>query len=323
MTMILLTNVKPPTTILSFSPTTTNFQDFASLEIHVYEEKSGNLYVHHDLPLPTYPLCLAHGGNGAVGGNYVAVGTFDPAIEIWNLDVLDVLEPTFVLGGSADASAADAEWVRLMEERDQPSSTTVGGKKKKKGKKKGNGGVRSGGNAIGGGGGKGGLVNGSHSDAVTCLSWNPVHGRVIASGSADRAVKLWDVTRHGDNGSSGSPPVATLDHHSAAIVALEWHPSEVAVLASGGSDNRICVLDTRAAGGLCAGVDVRVECEALAWDPHNPHLLTASDEGGIVTCWDVRTFGGTNTGGVGNGPSPLWSMVAHQSGACTDLSYNA
>merc|ERR1712238_99448 len=33
-------------------------EDFASLEIHVYEEKSGNLYVHHDLPLPTYPLCL-------------------------------------------------------------------------------------------------------------------------------------------------------------------------------------------------------------------------------------------------------------------------
>ena len=32
-------------------------------------------------------------------GNYVAVGTFQPSIEIWNLDVMDPLEPTAILGG--------------------------------------------------------------------------------------------------------------------------------------------------------------------------------------------------------------------------------
>lgn len=31
--------------------------------------------------------------------SYCAVGTFEPAIEIWNLDVLDPLEPTATLGG--------------------------------------------------------------------------------------------------------------------------------------------------------------------------------------------------------------------------------
>jgi len=32
-------------------------------------------------------------------GNYAIVGTFLPEIEIWNLDVLNVIEPTFTLGG--------------------------------------------------------------------------------------------------------------------------------------------------------------------------------------------------------------------------------
>jgi periodic tryptophan protein 1 len=32
------------------------------------------------------------------------VGTFEPAIEIWNLDVMDPLEPSAVLGGYAETS---------------------------------------------------------------------------------------------------------------------------------------------------------------------------------------------------------------------------
>jgi hypothetical protein len=32
-------------------------------------------------------------------GSFVAIGTFDPAIEIWDLDVVDALQPTAVLGG--------------------------------------------------------------------------------------------------------------------------------------------------------------------------------------------------------------------------------
>lgn len=32
-------------------------------------------------------------------GSYAAVGTFRPGIELWDLDVLDPLEPTRVLGG--------------------------------------------------------------------------------------------------------------------------------------------------------------------------------------------------------------------------------
>lgn len=96
------------------------------LEVHLYEEDTGNFYVHHDYPLSAYPLCLAWmsmhpagaaasaaAGPAAVAdaaaaaapegpGNYAAVGTFAQGIEIWNLDLLDAPEPTCTLGGVLD-----------------------------------------------------------------------------------------------------------------------------------------------------------------------------------------------------------------------------
>ena len=39
-------------------------------------------------------------------GSYVAVGTFQPEIEIWNLDVMDVMEPSAILGGVEENEGA-------------------------------------------------------------------------------------------------------------------------------------------------------------------------------------------------------------------------
>ena len=249
----------------------------------VYEEKSGNLYVHHDIPLPSFPLCLAHGDINAEGnaGNYVAVGTFSPGIEVWNLDVLDALEPHVILGGD-DTTAADD----LMRENILRASSG-----KKLNKKQSNSG--------------GGLRKGSHTDAVLALSWNSVHRQVIASGSADSTVKVWDITQ------ASSGPVATHEHHSDKVAGVAWHPQEGTMLASGAYDKVVSILDVRMSTGNHKSMKIPADVESLAWDPHQSHLLTAACEDGTLRCWDVRNLS-----------KPYWSFVAHEFGGCTDISYN-
>lgn len=118
--------------------------------------RESNLYVHHDLMLPAFPLCVEwvnyrRGGESDVG-NFAAIGTFDPQIEIWNLDCLDKAFPDMILG--------------------EPQQNSFAAMKKKK---------------------KLRHVTTHHTDAVLSLAHNRSHRSVLASTSADNTVKLWDL----------------------------------------------------------------------------------------------------------------------------------
>ena len=67
----------------------------------VYEEFDDHLFVHHDIMLASYPLCLEwldFDPEQEKAGNMLAVGTMSPQIEVWDLDIVDAVEPAFVLG---------------------------------------------------------------------------------------------------------------------------------------------------------------------------------------------------------------------------------
>jgi periodic tryptophan protein 1 len=146
------------------------------------------------------------------------------------------------------------------------------------------------------------------------LSWNPFHKQVIASGSADATVKLWDVTKAGTKNYENCN-ASTFTHHSNKVQAVAWNPKEGTLLASGSFDRTVSILDARSSGSQSnvKSVKIKADCEALAWDPFHSERLTVVTEDGTICCWDVRKF---------ETLKPLWSFTASEFGGVNDLCYN-
>ena len=231
--------------------------EISQLEIYVYDESEENLYAHHDLMLPSFPLCLewldfppisspsrrdaaASGSTDPMQhfGNFIAVGTLDPEIEIWSLDTVETMYPDMVLG-RPDKTAAHV-----------PTPLGTGKKKRKKTKAR-------------------AASTAHHVDAVLGLSWNRTHRNLLASASADRTVKLWDLTRD-PTGEGEGGALRSFDVHKDKVQAVQWNTAEPTVLLTGSYDRTVRTFDSRApdAGvGAVVGADV----EAIRWDPWEPH----------------------------------------------------
>jgi len=230
--------------------------DFSELDVYVYVEETSALYVHHDIILSAYPLDLQwlpyNPQNPGEVGNCLAVGSFLPEIEVWNLDLLDALEPVVSLGG-----------VKRVENKS--------GKKKKKTKT---------------------YKKGSHRDAVMSLDMHPIRNNILASGSADTQVKLWDVL---ENKCS-----LTLDHHQGKVQAVKWNPTEEKIIATGGLDGNLFVMSADSPSSRISA-SVPSEVESISWDPFSPLKVSITTEDGFLNTYDARNLS-----------APLLSVKAHK-----------
>ena len=230
--------------------------EVAHLEIYVYEDEADNLYVHHDIMLPAIPLCLewldlpvgmdVNAVDRESKGNYVAVGTFDPDIEVWDLDTIDCMYPNAILGQGGDNKSDPA---REMKE-----------KKKRKKTKKAN--------------------SDYHVDAVLSLAANRQHRNLLASSSADKTVKLWDLTT--------TKCAKSYTHHTDKVCSVAWHSKESTTLLSGSYDRTAVVADMRAPDAQPLRWGVESDIETVIWDPHDPQYFYVTTENGMIHNNDMR-----------------------------------
>ncbi|KAI3756161.1 hypothetical protein L1987_55977 [Smallanthus sonchifolius] len=229
------------------------------LLVYLIEDPDGdsNSYVRHHIDINDFPLCTAWLDcpiRGGEKGNFIAVGSMDPGIEIWDLDTIDEVEPALILGGIAEE------------------------KKKKKGKK-----VKK---SIK-------YKEDSHTGPVLALAWNKGYRNLLASGSGDKTVKIWDVQ------------------------AVAWNHNERELLLSGSFDHTVVMRDGRVPSHSGFKWPVGADVESLAWDPHDQHLFAASLENGTVVCFDIRTA----TSNTSTELKPKFTLHAHDKNVCA-ISYN-
>mmetsp|Transcript_27260 Transcript_27260/g.73661 ORF Transcript_27260/g.73661 Transcript_27260/m.73661 type:complete len:555 (+) Transcript_27260:84-1748(+) len=280
-----------------------NEDDVSTLELWVYEEAEtvgdeANVYVHHELMLPAFPLCLAwldcpivrqHGSGDASTsapnpdsrGNFVAIGSMEPGIEIWDLDIIDAVEPAATLGG-VDKAAAEAAFAEAKEAAGWKLDKAKKKKLKDKVKKKGP-----------------AYLPGSHTDAVLGLSWNREYRNVLASASADNTVKVWDVARQ--------TVEHTFKHHTDKVQAVAWNPVETPVLLTGGFDKLAALVDVRTPATQPAKWQLSADVESVLWSPHDPTHFLVSCEDGLVAVYDARK---------GAGSAPVFRLAAHDKPTC-------
>lgn len=201
------------------------------LEVHVYNHE--DLYVHHDIVLPAYPLAfewLDFDSNlGETRSNYLACGDMTSEISIWNLDIVNQLEPTHKLTG--------------------------------------------------------------HEDAVLSLSWNKLLRNVLASGSADGSVLLWDLRE--------MKQAAKLASLGDKVSAVAFHPTESDTLLVGNSKGHAIVVDCKSMSKKKWKLP-ESEIEHVTWSSTLPSYFFAGTDKGQVYCYDVRVD-----------KKPVYTIAAH------------
>ncbi|XP_024908493.1 coronin-1C isoform X2 [Cynoglossus semilaevis] len=79
-----------------------------------------------------------------------------------------------------------------------------------------------------------------HTGPVLDIDWCPHNDHVVASGSEDCTVMVWQIPENGLV-MAMSKPVVVLEGHSKRVGIITWHPTAHNVLLSAGCDNQIII----------------------------------------------------------------------------------
>ncbi|XP_062409525.1 coronin-1C-A isoform X1 [Sardina pilchardus] len=126
-----------------------------------------------------------------------------------------------------------------------------------------------------------------HTGPVLDIDWCPHNDHVIASGSEDCTVMVWQIPENGLT-SAMAEPVVVLEGHSKRVGIVSWHPTARNVLLSAGCDNVIIIWNVGTGESLITLDEMHPDVIfSVSWS-HNGALICTSCKDKKVRVIDPR-----------------------------------
>lgn len=134
----------------------------------------------------------------------------------------------------------------------------------------------------------------AHTAEVNCLSFNPYSEFILATGSADKTVALWDLRNL-------KLKLHSFESHKDEIFQVQWSPHNETILASSGTDRRLHVWDLAKIGEEQNSEDAEdgppellfihgghtSKISDFTWNPNHPWIICSVSEDNIVQVWQM------------------------------------
>jgi len=252
--------------------------DFSNLEIYIYDENTLDLFVHHDIALSSFPLSLEWiPFKNNLKCNYALVGSFTPGIEIWNLDIMDAIEPEIILGLNTEsknkqkinvsedfyhtdavmsiclntvntnyvASSGADKKVLIWDLNSSPSKASTSFKE--------------------------------HTDKVQSVKWNKIEENLLVTGSFDKTIKIFDTRVN--------KSVFTYKVNS-DIECIDWSIKDKYKMLFSFEDGRIQLFDLQKFSAISSFKAHKKEATSVSFSPKIPSLFSSCGRDGRVKIFD-------------------------------------
>ncbi|KAL3101070.1 hypothetical protein niasHS_001530 [Heterodera schachtii] len=134
----------------------------------------------------------------------------------------------------------------------------------------------------------------AHSAEVNCLSFNPYSEFILATGSADKTVALWDLRNL-------KLKLHSFESHRDEIFQVQWSPHNETILASSGTDRRLHIWDLSKIGDEQSPEDAEdgppellfihgghtAKISDFSWNPNEPWVICSVSEDNIMQIWQM------------------------------------
>uniref|UniRef100_A0A7S0E291 Histone-binding protein RBBP4-like N-terminal domain-containing protein n=1 Tax=Hanusia phi TaxID=3032 RepID=A0A7S0E291_9CRYP len=136
----------------------------------------------------------------------------------------------------------------------------------------------------------------AHSADINCLSFNPFNEYLLATGSADKTVALWDLR-------NTAAKLHAFECHTDEIIQVQWSFVYETILGSCSQDRKVAVMDISKIGDEQSKEDAEdgppellfvhgghtAKVMDFCWNPHDPWLVGSVDDNNVLQIWQMAS----------------------------------